>query len=126
MIIAFPTHEDKGLESPVYGHFGSAPRFIIVDSERGSFEVLENGDLEHRHGRCQPLNALGGRQVDAVVVGGIGGGALSGLNAAGITAYRAVDASVAENLKLIQAGFLPVFTLDQTCAGHGSGEGCIH
>ena len=126
MIIAFPTQEENGLESPVYGHFGSARRFIIVDSEKGSFEVLENGDREHQHGRCRPLIALGGKRVDAVVVGGIGGGALSKLNAAGIKAYRAVEASVAENLKLIQSGFLPIFTLDQTCAGHGSGEGCIH
>jgi predicted Fe-Mo cluster-binding NifX family protein len=126
MIIAFPTQEDKGLESPVYGHFGSARRFIIVNSENGTFEVLLNDDREHLHGRCRPLNALGGRPVDAVVVGGIGGGALSKLNAAGITAYRAVEASVAENLKLIQSGFLPVFTLDQTCAGHGAGGGCVH
>lgn len=126
MIVAFPTQEGKGLESPVYGHFGSAHRFIIVDSETGFFEVLENGDREHTQGRCQPLNALGGRRVDAVVVGGIGAGALSKLNAAGVVAYRAVEASIAENLELIQSGFLPAFTLDQTCAGHGADGECVH
>jgi predicted Fe-Mo cluster-binding NifX family protein len=126
MIIAFPTQEDEGLESRIYGHFGSASRFIVMDSEKGSFEVLVNGDREHHHGRCQPLNALGGRRVDAVVVGGIGGGALSKLNAAGVKVYRAVEGSIGENLKLIQSGFLPVFTLDQTCAGHGAGGGCVH
>ena len=126
MIIAFPTEEDKGLESAVYGHFGSAPRFIIVDSETGSFEVRVNGDREHPHGGCRPLHALGGERVDAVVVGGIGGGALSKLNASGVKVYRAVEASVAENLKLIQSGFLPLITLDQTCAGHGAGGECVH
>jgi len=126
MIIAFPTQEDKGLESLVYGHFGSARQFVIVDSEKGSFEVLVNSDREHQHGRCQPLNALGGKRIDAVVVGGIGGGALSKLNSAGVAAYRAVEASIAENLKLIKAGFLPVFTLDQTCAGHEAGGECVH
>jgi predicted Fe-Mo cluster-binding NifX family protein len=126
MIIAFPTQEDKGLESLVYEHFGTAHQFVVVDSETGSFEVLLNGDKEHQHGRCQPLNALGGRRVDAVVVGGIGGGALAKLNSAGVVAYRAAEASVAENLKLIKSGFLPVFTAEQTCAGHGVGGGCVH
>ena len=126
MRIAFPTQEDKGPESVVYGHFGSARHFMIVDGEKGSFEVIDNGDREHLHGWCQPLNALGGRRLDAVVVGGIGAGALAKLNSAGITVYRAVEGSVAENLKLIDGGFLPVFRLDQTCAGHGAGGGCAH
>jgi predicted Fe-Mo cluster-binding NifX family protein len=126
MKIAFPTQEDKGPESIVYGHFGSAPCFIILDREKDSFETVGNVDSEHLHGMCQPLNALGGRRVDAVVVGGIGAGALAKLNSAGITVYRAVEGSIAENLKLIDAGFLPVFTLDHTCAGHGAGGGCVH
>lgn len=126
MKIAFPTQEEKGLESLVYGHFGSARRFILVDRDKGSFETIDNRDSEHEHGQCQPLQALGGGRVDAVVVGGIGAGALARLNAAGITVYRAVEGSVAENLKLIDAGFLPVFMLDQTCAGHGAGGGCVH
>ena len=126
MRIAFPTQENKGRESVVYGHFGSARHFIIVDSEKASLEAVDNGDTDHLHGQCQPLSALGGKRVDAVVVGGIGGGALARLNSAGIAVYRAVEGSVAENLKLIETGVLPVFTPDQTCAGHGSGTGCVH
>jgi predicted Fe-Mo cluster-binding NifX family protein len=126
MKIAFPTQDGKGLESRVYGHFGSAHHFIIVDTEQDKFEILRNGDKEHLHGRCQPLNALGGRKVEAVVVGGIGAGALSKLNSAGIRAYRAVEGSVSENLELIKSGFLPIFNMEQTCAGHGAGGGCVH
>lgn len=126
MKIAFPIQEDEGPESVVHGHFGSAPCFLIVDKAKGSFEAIDNRDREHDHGRCRPLHALGGRPVDAVVVGGIGAGALAALNAAGIAVYRAVEGSVADNLKLIEAGFLPLFTLDQTCAGHGAGGGCVH
>jgi predicted Fe-Mo cluster-binding NifX family protein len=126
MKIAFPTQEDKGLESRVYSHFGSAHLFIVVDTEQETFETLSNGDREHLHGRCQPLNALGGRKVDAVVVGGIGAGALSKLNSSGIRAYRAVEGSVSENLKLIKSGFLPIFNMEQTCAGHGADGGCVH
>jgi hypothetical protein len=30
MKIAFPAERDEGMESPVYGHFGSAPCFLII------------------------------------------------------------------------------------------------
>ena len=125
MKIAFPTEENKGMSSPVFGHFGSAPHFIIVDSNSLNFESTTNPDREHQHGTCQPLEAFSGKAVDAVVVGGIGAGALYQLNAAGITTYRAVEGTVSENLELIKSGLLPLFTRDQTCAGHGAGEECM-
>ncbi len=124
MKIAFPIQDNKGLASAVFGHFGSAPHFIIVDSISGTFEAFGNPDREHQHGRCQPLKALGGKPVDAVVVGGIGAGALLKLNAAGIRTYRAVEGTVNENLELIQSGALPMFTLDHTCTGHDAGGDC--
>ena len=124
MKIAFPTQDNKGMDSGVFGHFGSAPRFIIVDSVTGSFEAVGNPDREHRHGQCQPLKALGGEPVDAVVVGGIGAGAILKLNASNIKTYRAVEGTVNENLELIRSGSLPMFTLDHTCAGHDAGGHC--
>ena len=126
MRIAFPSQDDKGAESAVFGHFGSASFFIIIESEDGIVETVVNQDREHAHGNCQPLKALGGRRVDAVVVGGIGAGALRGLHAGGIKVYRGVEGTVKENLQLIKAGHLPEFTPDQTCAGHGRHGGCSH
>jgi predicted Fe-Mo cluster-binding NifX family protein len=126
MRIAFPTTDHKGLESPVYGHFGSAPYFVLVETDNHEVRTLVNPDREHEHGGCQPLVALGGDTPDAVVVGGIGAGALRKLQGAGIRVYRAIEGTVSENLALIQSRRLPEFELDQTCAGHGSGGGCIH
>ena len=126
MKIAFPTQENKGLESTVHNHFGSAPVFVVVTSENGELEILDNQDLGHEHGNCQPLAALGGAPVDAVVVGGIGGGALKKLADAGIQAYRAVEGTVSDNLSLIKEGRLPVFTMDQTCRGHQGIGNCVH
>lgn len=126
MKIAFPAQDDKGMESPVYGHFGTAPYFIVVDEETGNVEAISNRDIDHNHGQCQPMKALGMTKVDAIVVGGIGAGALNGLLAAGIKSYRAVEGTVADNLKLIKNGSLPQFTINQTCAGHSSGGGCAH
>jgi predicted Fe-Mo cluster-binding NifX family protein len=124
--IAFPSQDDKGAESAVYSHFGSAGFFVIVESEDGGMETVVNQDRDHVHGNCQPLKALGGATVDAVVVGGIGAGALRGLLAGGIKVYRGVEGTVKENLQLIKAGRLPEFTFDQTCAGHGQSGGCSH
>jgi len=127
MKVAFPTMEQNGLDSQVYGHFGSAASFIMVDTvNTDQFELIENADRDHLHGHCQPLAALGGVQTHAVVVGGIGGGALRKLNHAGIKVYRAVEGSVAENLALIQRDQLPEFSPEHTCAGHTGNGGCSH
>ncbi|MEW6440356.1 MAG: NifB/NifX family molybdenum-iron cluster-binding protein [bacterium] len=126
MRIALPTQESNGLESQLFGHFGSASRFVIVETASGASEVVENSNQQHLHGQCQPLQALGGKPVDAVVVGGIGLGALLKLQAAGIRVYRGVEGTVRENVALIQSGRLPEFSSDQTCAGHGSHGGCGH
>ena len=76
MQIAFPTMQDLGLDAPVFNHFGSAAFFVIVNTDDDHINIQSNPDQNHEHGNCQPLAALAGTQVDAVVVGGIGGGAL--------------------------------------------------
>jgi predicted Fe-Mo cluster-binding NifX family protein len=121
MKVAFPSQDDEGVESQVHGHFGSAWHFIVVDTATGVCERVANQNREHVHGQCQPIAALGGRAVDAVVVGGIGRGALERLSETGIKIYRAVEGSVRENLALIESGRLPEFRLEQTCSGHGAG-----
>ena len=126
MKIAFPTQENRQMESEVHNHFGSAKYFILVDAETDTLSAIENPDIDHQHGNCQPLAALGGVAVDAVVVGGIGGGALRKLVDAGVRTYRAVEGTVSENLDLIKNDKLPDFTLDQTCKGHTGIGGCLH
>jgi len=126
MVIAFPTEEDRGLDSIVYGHFGTAPLFILSDSESKKITVIRNQDLGHAHGQCRPLDAFDGNPVDAIVTGGIGGGALKKLAAAGIKTFRAVEGTVADNLNLIENGRLPELAMNDTCSGHGSHEACIH
>lgn len=126
MKIAFPAQKNNGMKSAVFTHFGTANFFIIVDSESDEMEVVANSDLNHAHGNCQPLAALGGNTVNAVVVGGIGKGALQKLNAEGITTYRAVEGTVSDNLDLIKSGKLPEFLTNQTCSGHEGIGGCAH
>jgi len=125
MKVCFPTEILQGMDSRVYGHFGSAPGFVIVDTGKMSVEEINNNNLQHIHGMCQPLKALGGLKVDAVVVAGIGMGALAKLQAQGIKVYRGAQGTVQQNIDLIQNNKLPQFLADNACMGH-SGGGCTH
>lgn len=126
MKAVFPTNSELGLTGTVYGHFGSAPFFVLVDTDSMEHEVLINHDKDHIHGQCQPLKALGGIEAEAIVVGGIGKGALTKLAAAGIKAYKAVEGTVEKNLDLFKSGSLSEYTIDQTCSGHTLDGSCAH
>ncbi|MBE0616935.1 MAG: diguanylate cyclase, partial [Proteobacteria bacterium] len=67
MKVCFPVDDNQGLESSVFGHFGSAPCFLVVDTETAQVAEVINRDLQHAHGACSPVKALGGHSVDAVV-----------------------------------------------------------
>ncbi len=123
MKVCFPVQTDEGIESQVYGHFGSAPVFIVVDTEEKDVQRIDNRDLHHVHGACNPIMALGGQRVDALVVGGIGGGALMKLNAMGVKVYEAGTRTVKENLALLKENKLQELSMDHSCRAHEGGCG---
>jgi len=122
MNICIPITDDEGLESPVCAHFGSAPAFLIVDTESGVCRAVANANQHHGHGMCSPLASLQGERIDAMVVGGIGAGAMGKLAAAGIPVHLAAHATVRETVDAFRAGALPVMDPDFACAHHGHGE----
>jgi predicted Fe-Mo cluster-binding NifX family protein len=131
MKVCIPIAQDLGVDSKVFGHFGSAPSFYLADMESGTAKVIANGNQHHSHGMCQPLVALQGENVDAVVVGGIGRGALMKLKAMQVSVYLAGEGTVAETLAALADGSLPVVAESQVCGGHhghghGHGHGCSH
>ncbi len=129
MKLCFPVACNAGLESTIFNHFGSAPMFLIVDSETREVTstVSNNGDLQH--GSCSPVGLLGQAAVDAVVVSGIGAGALTKLRRAGYEVYLTQGTTIAANLEK-HASMTPV--ADQVCSGHhhgaehGHSHGCHH
>lgn len=124
MKLCFAVQKDEGVESLVYGHFGSAPVFVVVNTEDNAIFKIVNGDINHVHGACSPMKAIGGADIDAVVVGGIGAGALNGLNARGIKVFKAMEETIKENLALFHENRLPELTMLHTCGGHQGG--CAH
>jgi len=123
MKVCFPVQKDEGIESQVYNHFGSAPVFMVVDTEEKGVRTISNRDLHHVHGACNPIMALDGQKVDALVVGGIGGGALMKLNAMGVRVYEAGTRTVKENLELLKENKLEELSMDHSCQAHEGGCG---
>jgi predicted Fe-Mo cluster-binding NifX family protein len=121
MKVCIPISEDRGMESPICGHFGSAPAFILVDTETRAHRVFTNTDAHHEHGHCAPIAKLAEEKVDAFVVGGIGGGALARLLGMGAAVYRGGRGSAAESLEALAKGGLLSVTPADTC-GHHHGE----
>lgn len=118
MKICFPVSNNLGLESVPYGHFGTAPMFVVCDLEKGEVRAIGNGDLGHEHGHCQPMKALCNENVDAVVVGGIGRGAINGLNAQGIKVFKAVEGTIQDNIDAYKNNKLIEFSVNDACAHH--------
>lgn len=122
MKVCFPVKSNEGLNSVPYNHFGSAPEFVICDLESNDVKSIGNGDLGHEHGKCQPIKALSGEVVDAVVVGGIGQGAIVKLNSMGIKVYQAIDGTIGDNINSLNNGELKEFDSNHTC----NHDGCSH
>lgn len=118
MKICFPVKDSADLDSEVHGHFGSAPAFVLFDTLTEALTLIENPDRHHLHGMCNPAAALEGHIVEAVVVGGIGAGALRKLNGAGIRVYQAAGKTVRENLSLLRLKKLAPFLPGHICSGH--------
>ena len=123
MKVGFAVQVNEGVESRVFDHFGSAPAFVIVDHEGTDVISVSNRDLHHVHGACNPIRALDGHHVDAMVVGGIGAGALRKLNAMGIRVFGAAAPSVKENLSLLNENKLRELTAEHACRAHQGGCG---
>jgi predicted Fe-Mo cluster-binding NifX family protein len=122
MNICIPVEKDIGIHSPVCQHFGSAPMFMIVETDSWSCRAIPNRNLGHQHGMCQPLTSLQGERLDGMVVGGIGAGALNRLLAGGIKVFLSEHGTVEETMKAFKAGTLRPVTPDIACAHHATGK----
>ncbi len=94
---------------------------MVVDTESGSCRAIPNRDLHHDHGMCRPLAQLAGENVEAMVVGGIGMGALGKLRAANIRVFHSEYPTVGETVSAFKTGTLREVTPAMACGHHGHG-----
>ena len=121
--IAFPG-TNAGLKSKLSLHFGHTQAFIVVQYDEETEEIEEVDIIEnppHRQGGCMlPVKILMNANVDAIVLGGIGGRPLAGFQQVGIETFRGIEGDVEENFKSFLAGSLQPLRMP-SC---GSGAGC--
>jgi ArsR family transcriptional regulator len=122
MKVCIPTEDQEGLKAKVYGHFGSAPFFTVVDSETLALETISNASEHHEHGACNPVGSISGRDVKAVICGGMGAGAVQKLTQAGIDVYIAEAGTVGTVVAEFKENKLRKISAQGACNGHG----CSH
>jgi len=107
MKIAFTTSGD-GLDAPLDGRFGRAPKFLVYDLDTNTFELIDNR---------QSLNAAQGAGIQAaetvarsgaksLVTGHCGPKAFRVLSAAGVKVHTTDAPTVADALDRYRAGRL--------------------
>ena len=108
----------------IYQHFGHTRQFKVYEVEEGQVKaasILESG--EAGHGALATLLKSGG--VDALICGGIGGGAQNALAQAGITLYAGVQGEADAAVQALLAGTL-AYSTSANCDHHGHEEGGCH
>ena len=108
-------------EGKVFQHFGHTEQFKIYDVEEGKVIASEVADTDGQgHGALAGvLSALG---ADVIICGGIGGGAVQALTAAGIQLYAGVSGDADQAVEELLAGKLSP-NAEANCDHHGHGEG---
>ena len=116
----------------IFQHFGHTEQFKIYDVEDGkiiSSEVVDAGGSGHG----ALAGVLGALKVDALICGGIGGGAQMALSDAGIRIYGGVCGNADAAAEALAAGeldFSPNVQCDHhdhheeghSCGSHGCGH----
>ncbi|MBI5558214.1 MAG: NifB/NifX family molybdenum-iron cluster-binding protein [Deltaproteobacteria bacterium] len=126
--LAVPTNNPGGMEADRSDHFGHCELFTLVDLQDGKINGVETfGNVEHGAGGCmEPVQLLKERNVDALVVGGMGMRPLLGFKEVGIDVYFASREEYA-NVREIVSGFLEnrltMMDPGQACKGGGD---CHH
>lgn len=131
MKVCFPVIKDEGLSSCIYGHFASAPQFVLVDTDTGETSAIPNHDKTDPEAGCNPFKALSGSRLDGVVVGGVGDNLLEMLNMMGFRVFEAQSESVRENVELFGKQELPEvkkqFSVEAgRCGGEEGSHQCSH
>ncbi|MBR4093408.1 MAG: NifB/NifX family molybdenum-iron cluster-binding protein [Oscillospiraceae bacterium] len=105
----------------IFQHFGHSSQFKIYTEDNGKIiasEVIDTNGSGHS-ALAGLLSALG---VNALICGGIGGGAQMALAGAGISVYGGVSGNADKAAEDFVAGKL-IYNPDAKCDHHDHGEG---
>lgn len=127
-IVAVACDTAAGLAADVCGHFGHAPFFVVAEISAGQVKASRTVASPPQGGGRAMAELVHSLGATAVIVGGLGGGAMNALAARGIEVIAGVGGNAGEVLKSYAAGRL--IAGDPACrgqhGGHGEGEGGGH
>lgn len=115
---------DNGEIGQHFGHTEQFKVYVIEDGEIKSSTLIGTGDAGH----CALGGFLGQQGIDALICGGIGGGAVNALKAAGISLYGGVSGDPDAAVEALLNNEL-TFYAKANCNSHGhgdSGHSCHH
>ena len=111
----------------IFQHFGHTQQFKVYEVEDGKIVASKIiGSNGAGHGALAELLSQGG--IDALICGGIGGGAINALGQAGIEVYAGAAGSPDAAVEALLAGALPKVgeatrhsdhSHSHSCANHG-------
>ena len=116
------TSTGKTLDSQVDPRFGRAAYFLIVDTDSGKFEALENDAVSAGGGAgVSAAKTVADAGAKAVLTGNCGPNAERTLSAAGIKLYTALTGTAAQALELFRSGKLSQASGPNVSSHFGSG-----
>ena len=108
MKIAIPVNEDK---ETVCISFGRTPSFLLVDTETGAKEYIDNSAAASQGGAgIKAAQILVDHEIEALLTPRCGENAAAVFQAAEVALYKTVGDSVEENLAAFKAGKLAVLS----------------
>ena len=106
----------------VFQYFGHTKQFKLYEIENNQIKMEQIVDTNGQgHGALADF--LKDKKVEILICGGIGGGAKSALNLAGIQIFGGVSGNAEDAVKNYLAGKLN-FDPDVHCNHHGHGDHC--
>lgn len=109
--IAFPTSGET-IDSPIIGHFGHTPQFLLArldDSGTFSDEIILLENRNHDSEGCFGLvSRIADSGVTDIVLGGIGARPFQALLQSGINVYKAKYPTVKENMDAFKQNDLAI------------------
>ncbi len=105
--------------------------FMVIDTDTGEFLNIPNCDEAAPEAGCNPFKALINKDLDAVIVGGIGDGFLEMVHMMGITVLQAQSESIKECVENYHQNSLDVVEMQNSadegkCGGDDDDQGCNH
>ena len=117
--VAVPAENNQGLDSPMSGHFGHSPGFVVAEISDDKIESVKLL-LNSSHSSCaEPVQMLAQNGVSVLIARGMGMRPLIISQNMGIRVVISNGSTVREAIETFIQGNIQDMDINQTCGGGG-------